>query len=64
MEEKQLKAEKTGVESKVAIGEALPHQCGGNAACGPTEKHDQKKASAECIACLNKEPKQVLASEE
>ena len=58
-----LSVKKCGTESKVAIGAALPHQCGGNASCGPTEKHDSKKAGAEGIPCLNREPKCVYASE-
>jgi len=63
MDNKVLAVKHCGTESQVASPAALPHQCGGNAACGPSEKHDQKKASSEGIPCLNKEPKRVLASE-
>ena len=62
MDNKVLAVKHNGTESKVSCPEALPHQCGGNASCGPGEKHDSKKAS-DGIACLNKEPKRVLASE-
>lgn len=62
MQDKVLAVKHCGTESQVAISAALPHQCGGNASCGPGEKHDSKKAS-DGIACLNKEPKRVLASE-
>jgi len=63
MDNKVLAVKHCGTESKVALSAALPFQCGGNAACGASEKHEQKKASAEGIACMNKEPKRVLASE-
>jgi len=62
MDNKVLAVKHCGTESKVALSAALPHQCGGNAACGASEKHEQKKASAG-IPCLDKEPKRVLASE-
>jgi hypothetical protein len=63
MDAKVLAVKHCGTESKVALSAALPFQCGGNASCGASEKHDQKKASSEGIPCLNNEPKRVLASE-
>lgn len=63
MDAKVLAVKHSGTESKVACGAVLPFECGGNASCGKSEKHDQKKASSEGISCLNKEPKRVLASE-
>ena len=62
MKAKALAVKHSGTESKVCLYPTLPHQCGGNASCGPSEKHESKKAS-DGISCLNKEPKRVMAHE-
>ena len=63
MKNKVLSVKKTGAESKVAIGEALPHQGGGQTSSGPTEKHDSKKAGKHGQPCQQREPVRILASE-
>jgi hypothetical protein len=66
MQDKQLEVKHCGTESKVAIGEALGFEQGGNAAPekGGHEKHDQKKASAEGTASMRIQAKQKLAYED